>query len=99
MRFRVTNFSNPNEIISNSIFEYLLNEHDSYSNWRSDMNDPLANIGMEAVRRTLLANSFFCQNESLIRKLFLFTETYEYLRSKDTNPLLSGLHVYNKEIV
>jgi hypothetical protein len=95
----VTKFSNPNENISNSIFEYLLNEHDLYSNWRSDMNDPLANIGMEAVRRSLLANPFFCQNKSLIRKLFLFTETYEYFRSKDTTPLLSDLHVYNKYIV
>jgi hypothetical protein len=95
----VTRFSNPNEVISNSIFEYLLNEHDSYSNWRSDMNDPLANIGMEAVRRSLLTSPISCPNKPLIRKLFLFTETYKYLRSKDTNPLLSGLHVYNTRVV
>jgi hypothetical protein len=55
------------------------------------MNDPLADLGMEAIRRSLLSSPNICSNESLLRKVFLFTETYEALRCEKTDPFLNKL--------
>jgi hypothetical protein len=87
----LTTLSDPKACITDTVFEHLINEHESYSNWRSDMNDPLANLGMEAILRSLLSSPNICSNESLIRKVFLFTETYDALRFKKTRSLLSNL--------
>jgi hypothetical protein len=89
----LTTLSDPKACIPDTVFEYLINEHESYSNGRSDMNDPLADLGMEAIRRSLLSSPNICSNEFLLRKVFLFTETYEALHCEKTDPFFNKLPI------
>ncbi|WP_085906798.1 sulfotransferase [Kiloniella majae] len=87
----LTNFANPRTIISDDIFKYMIEDHSTYTNWRSDLHDPLTDLGLEQVRRSLLTMSKPCDDDMLIRKTFLFREVYEALRQKNRATLLTGL--------
>jgi hypothetical protein len=85
-----TKFSNPAVNATPEITDFLLRDHAGPSNWRSDLQDPLRDLGLEGVRRQLLALKTPASSTDLLRKVFLFEETYHALRSKRT-PLLPAL--------
>lgn len=59
----------------------LADESPRYSNWRSDLGDPLADGGAELVRRALLDPSVSV-GADLIRQCFLFPEVRDRLLAK-----------------
>ena len=73
------------------IVNYLLLGNTNYANWRSDLGDPLLDLGLEAVRRQLLTLEVAPNDVSLIRKTFLFEDMYAGLLNQD-GPLLPDLH-------
>ena len=85
-----TDFADPTIDADSNIAEFLLEDHGSYANWRSDLNDPLIDLGLEAVRRQLLRLPQPSSDTALIRRTFLFEETYCALRS-GLEPLLPAL--------
>ena len=85
-----TAFANPTTPTSPEVTKFLLDDHSSYANWRSDLCDPVHDLGLEAVRRQLLGLSQAARDLSLVRRCFLFEETYKWLRSA-SRPLLPGI--------
>lgn len=85
-----TKYADPVVAAPSHVMDFLLREHGSYSNWRSDLGDPLADLGLEAVRRSLLTLSEKSRDRDLVRQCFLFTETYDALH-EERGPLLPGL--------
>jgi hypothetical protein len=85
-----TTFADPQTPASPEVTQFLLDDHSSFANWRSDLGDPLRDLGLEAVRRQLLGLPQAAKDRSLLRKCFLFEQTYEALRSGN-GPLLPNL--------
>jgi hypothetical protein len=85
-----TDFANPDTNATSDITDFLVRDHAGYSNWRSDLNDSLADLGLEAVRRQLLRLPKLSVDTALIRRTFLFEETYHALSVGD-GPLLPAL--------
>jgi hypothetical protein len=63
--------------------QILLDESTRYSNWRSDLGDPLLDIGAELLRSSLL-RAPGTLDDALVRRCFLFRETYDALRAGGT---------------
>lgn len=82
--------ANPMAAACPAVMQFLLDDHSCYANWRSDLGDPLRDLGLEAVRRQLLTLPCPAKDQSLVRRCFLFEETYEWLRSS-SRPLLPNL--------
>ena len=72
-----------------SILEHLTKINDDAFWWRSDFADPQLDFGFEMVRRELLRLPEASDDVSLIRRNFLFEDTYAALRSYVENNLLS----------
>ena len=85
-----TDYADPAKPANSEMIEILLKDYAGYSNWRSDLNDPLKDLGLEATRRQLLCLNRPLADKKLIRRTFLFQETYEALRS-NYGPLLPAL--------
>ena len=85
-----TDFANPFVDADGNISKFLLEDHGSHANWRSDLDDPLVDLGLEAVRRQLLRLPQPSSDTKLIRRTFLFEETYDALRN-GFEPLLPTL--------
>jgi hypothetical protein len=61
--------------------QVLLDEATSFTNWRSDLGDPQEDIGFELLRSSLLALAEPAVDDGLVRRCFLFRETYDALRA------------------
>jgi hypothetical protein len=72
------------------ITAFLLKDLAGYANWRSDLRDPVLDLGLEAVRRQLLRLPEPCVDTRAVRKTFLFDEVYAALRNA-APPLLPAL--------
>lgn len=86
----VTKFADPDREADGDITAFLLKDHAGFANWRSDLGDPLADLGVEAVRRQLLRMPDPCQDVALVRRCFLFENVYTVIRQGD-GPLLPAL--------
>jgi hypothetical protein len=85
-----SDFADPAKAADGAVIDFLLKDHAGYTNWRSDLQDPLLDLGLEAMRRQLLLLPEPSTDASLIRRAFLFEETYRALRNKK-EPLLPSL--------
>jgi hypothetical protein len=85
-----TDYADPAKDAEGAVIEFLLKDHGGYTNWRSDLNDPLADLGLEAMRRQLLRLPTPTTDAALVRRAFLFEETYQALRA-GAGPLLPAL--------
>jgi len=85
-----TDYADPAKDAEGVVIEFLLKDHSGYTNWRSDLNDPLADLGLEAMRRQLLRLPTSSTDVALVRRTFLFEETYRALRA-GAEPLLPAL--------
>jgi hypothetical protein len=85
-----TSYADPAKDAEGVVTEFLLKDHGGYTNWRSDLNDPLADLGLEAMRRQLLRLPTPSADADLVRRCFLFEETYRALRA-GAGPLLPAL--------
>ena len=78
----LTKFSDPKNDINEKVFNYLLQNYNTFSNWRSDLGDFASDIGLETLRRNLLRDDYICNDSKLIKRIFLSTEIYNQLRRK-----------------
>jgi hypothetical protein len=85
-----TDFADPVKDADGAVINFLIKDHSGYVNWRSDLNDPLADLGLEAMRRQLLRLPTSSTDVALVRRTFLFEETYRALRT-GAGPLLPAL--------
>ena len=69
---------------------FLLRDHASAANWRSDLGDPLADLGLESIRRHLLRLRELSSDTSLVRRCFLFEEVYRAVHQQ-APPLMPEL--------
>jgi hypothetical protein len=58
---------------------YLFHESGRYSNWRTDLGDPVQDLGVEMLRRALLEGHLPAAPEALVRGCFLFESAFDYL--------------------
>lgn len=86
----ITEMADPEIDMNSQIFNYLYDNYNAYSNWRSDLKDFEKDIGLELIRRNLLRNNYLCEDEDLIKKLFLSTNTFKELKNPQ-NKLLPDL--------
>lgn len=85
-----TPFADVRNPIDGDVTSFLLRDLSGYANWRSDLEDPLLDLGLEAVRRHLLCLPEPSTNTALVRRTFLFEETYAAMRESPA-PLLPAL--------
>ena len=85
-----TDYADPAKDADGAVIDFLLKDHSGFANWRSDLNDPLADLGLEAMRRQLLRLPTPSTDAALVRRAFLFEETYRALRA-GAGPLLPAL--------
>jgi hypothetical protein len=86
----VTKYADPQTDADADIFEALIADLTGYANWRSDLGDPLLDLGLEAVRRQLLRARHAVPDPMLVRKTFLFEEAYDAIHNR-RGPLLPQL--------
>lgn len=79
-----TDLAAPSREVSPDVTARLLEDHTRYCNWRSDLGDPLLDLGLEGVRRQLLTMTEPCEDKNLIRRAFLFEDTYHALREQQS---------------
>ncbi len=77
-----TDFADPIKSASGELIEFLIQDLNSKVNWSSDLNDPLLDLGLEAIRRQLLILPRQSEDTALIRRIFLFDEIYALLYNK-----------------
>lgn len=71
-----TPYADPGVDASADVTAFLMKDQAGYANWRSDLGDPLLDHGLEAVRRQLLRLKEPSRDAALVRRCFLFEETY-----------------------
>lgn len=86
-----TEFADPSSALTNDVLDFFLQDHSFDANWRSDLKDPAFDLGIELVRRNLLSLESPCTSNELVRRNFLFQETYDDLRQATSNLLPSLL--------
>jgi hypothetical protein len=59
---------------SDEIVAYLIRESAAPSNWRSDLGNPLQDVGFELLRRRLIGPAGEVADESVLRRCFLFAD-------------------------
>jgi len=76
------------------ILDYLVEANQSYTNWRSDLQDPQKDYGFEMFRRALLTLPTDRELDgALVRRSFLFENVFEDLRKDNRSPISSGLRI------
>ena len=73
--------ADPKTDMNAQIFNYLYNNYNAYSNWRSDLKDFEKDIGLELIRRNLLRNDYLGEDKNLIKKIFLSFEAFKELKN------------------
>lgn len=91
-----TRFADPAARLEPAVVRDFLEDLRVPTNWRSDLEDPLADLGLETGRRALLTVASPPEDESLIRRCFLFREQYDALRSEH-RPLLRPIDSAQQE--
>ena len=76
-----TRFADPAVKLEPAVISDFLQGLRLPTKWRSDLEDPLADLGLETVRRALLTIASPPEDEDLIRRCFLFREVYGALHS------------------
>ena len=77
----LTEMADPEIDMNAKIFNYLHQNYNAYSNWRSDLKDFAKDIGLELTRKNLLRNNYLCEDEDLIKKLFYSTNIFKELKN------------------
>jgi hypothetical protein len=85
-----TDYADVSVAADGEIVGTFLKDHSQFANWRSDLRDPLLDLGLEAARRSLLRTPVAAESGDLIRRAFLFDETYRALLGGG-EPLLPAL--------
>lgn len=85
-----TDYADPAKDADGAVTEFLLKDLSGYTNWCTNLDDPLQDLGLEAMRRQLLRLSKPITDLALVRRTFLFEETYQALHA-GKGPLLPAL--------
>lgn len=70
--------------LNTKVARYLTTKRGETYSWRSDSGDEIADLAGEALRYTLL-DADLIYSKSLLRRFFLFSETYNAIRATYTN--------------
>ena len=75
------------------VSEYLVQERDRYSNWRTDFQDPQKDMGYELFRNALYSISDDIElDDDTVRRSFLFIESFHQLRTRENPGFLKTAH-------
>jgi hypothetical protein len=68
------------QVLDAPLLQYLDDASREPGSWRSDSGDPIVDLGGELLRHCLLASDGEV-NEALVRRCFLFRDTFQAIRS------------------